>query len=321
METSKPSPVVLPCGVWPVMLTPFQDDNGVDMAALDELVEWYLAADVAGLFAVCLSSEMFHLDRDERYAIAERVLGRVAGRVPVIVSGAQGRDVQESVDYAARMYQLGASAVVCTAAQFSPKGSTPDDWRRSVERFLDLADPGVPLGLYECPQPYHRLLSPQELGWLVGTGRFVCLKDTSCSAAAIRLKLHEVRTNQGFRFYNANVPTLLDSLRAGVHGFSGIAANFCPELYVWLCREFESHPRLAEELQDFLSVSGPLIVNKYPTSSKVFLGRAGLRLRPNARVQKTSLAEEEYLMLEALRREIAGWRERLGIGKNKLCAP
>ena len=40
--------------------------------------------------------------------------------------------------------------------------------------------PGVPLGIYECPAPYHRLLTPEMLAFCAGSGRFLFIKDTSC---------------------------------------------------------------------------------------------------------------------------------------------
>ena len=57
-------------GVWPVMLTPFTDDNEVDYEALGKLVDWYIENGVAGLFADCQSSEMFYLSLEERIKIA-----------------------------------------------------------------------------------------------------------------------------------------------------------------------------------------------------------------------------------------------------------
>jgi len=42
---------------------------------------------VAGIFSVCLSSEMFQLSNEERLAIARRVVEKAAGRVPVVAGG------------------------------------------------------------------------------------------------------------------------------------------------------------------------------------------------------------------------------------------
>ena len=46
-------------GMWPVMLTPLQQNGDVDYPALEELINWYIKEGSAGLFAVCQSSEMF----------------------------------------------------------------------------------------------------------------------------------------------------------------------------------------------------------------------------------------------------------------------
>lgn len=50
-----------PGGVWPVMLTPFCPNGEVDFAGLEKLTDWYIDNGSSGLFAVCQSSEMFHL--------------------------------------------------------------------------------------------------------------------------------------------------------------------------------------------------------------------------------------------------------------------
>ena len=74
----------LPDGVWPTMITPLLDDErkSVDWEGLDSkheeergsvlecchlsflstvLTEWFIRSGVAGLFSICLSSEMFHV--------------------------------------------------------------------------------------------------------------------------------------------------------------------------------------------------------------------------------------------------------------------
>ena len=57
----------LPAGVFPTMITPFvADGSAIDWVVLDKLVDWYIASGVTGLFACCLSSEMYELSADER---------------------------------------------------------------------------------------------------------------------------------------------------------------------------------------------------------------------------------------------------------------
>lgn len=60
-------------GIWPVMLTPFDENKKVDYEALRELVDWYIKKGVHGLFAVCQSSEMFFLSDEETIKIVKTV--------------------------------------------------------------------------------------------------------------------------------------------------------------------------------------------------------------------------------------------------------
>ena len=52
-------------GVWPVMITPFTEDNKIDYDAVLRIIEWYDKNGVDGIFAVCQSSEMFELSPQE----------------------------------------------------------------------------------------------------------------------------------------------------------------------------------------------------------------------------------------------------------------
>ena len=68
-----------PGGSWPVMLTPFTEDNKIDYDGLKELVDWYIKNGVSGMFAVCQSSEMFYLSLEERVKYAAKTVEFAAG--------------------------------------------------------------------------------------------------------------------------------------------------------------------------------------------------------------------------------------------------
>lgn len=46
-----------------------------------ELIEWYIASGCTGLFAVCQSSEMYHMSNEDRLALAKHVVDQAAKRV------------------------------------------------------------------------------------------------------------------------------------------------------------------------------------------------------------------------------------------------
>src|SRR5258705_13029559 len=81
----KPSPAIE--GIVPVMLTPFDEAGAIDYAGLERLIEWYIAHGSDALFAVAQSSEMQFLSLAERGELGRFVVEKVAGRIPVVVSG------------------------------------------------------------------------------------------------------------------------------------------------------------------------------------------------------------------------------------------
>lgn len=171
-----------------------------------------------------------------------------------------------------RIAATGVDAVVVIAACLAAQHEDDDAWRANCEALMRLA-PGVTLGLYECPEPYHRVLQPRTLQFLARSRRFAFHKDTSRVDGVISAKLAALREVEGspFRFYNGNVTTLLHSLREGAHGFSGVSANFYPWLHVWLVRHAKEQPERAEALQRFLSVAEMAVKSKYPSSAKLYL--------------------------------------------------
>lgn len=303
----------LPRGCFPTMITPFLDDGSIDYPTLDALIEWYIASGCTGLFAVCQSSEMYHMTNAERLALAKHVKDRAANRVPVVASGTFGGDIEEQASFVKQMGEI-VDAVVVLVCQMAPEDVDNDGWLANTAKLLELTGE-VPLGLYECPQPYHRLLTPEMLKWCAESGRFLFHKDTCCKTKPIADKIAAVQTVQDsqFSFYNANAATVQYSLRKGGSGFSGICANFYPQLVSWLCANHEDER--ANDLQTFLAVAENVVMFKYPRSAKVFLGLFdGFGIKQTCRIPGApQLNEEECLKLEALHRLALGWCEKLGI--------
>ncbi|MCD6083137.1 dihydrodipicolinate synthase family protein, partial [Candidatus Aerophobetes bacterium] len=151
-------------GVWPVMLTPFKENGEVDWSGVDALTDWYIEAGVAGLFAVCLSSEMYELTEEEKISLVRRVVKRSAGKVPVVASGTFGGSIKRQAQFIKKLWEQGAKAAVVIVCQLARRDEEDDIWLQNVSRLLELTDE-VPLGFYECPLPYHRLLTPEILRW------------------------------------------------------------------------------------------------------------------------------------------------------------
>jgi len=262
-------------GVWPTMITPFLPNGEIDYPTLEKLVDWYVERGVTGLFAVCQSSEMFFLSLKERLDLAKACVRFAAGRVPVIASGHVAETVADQVEEAKMMADSGVAAVVLITNRFARHNEGDDVFKANLERFLAGMPEDVLLGFYECPAPYKRLVSPSLMKFGVETGRFGFLKDTSCRMADITEKLR-IAAGSNFKLFNANAATLLDSLRAGASGYSGVMTNFHADLYSWICANWKVEPAAAEELQAFLGFASIIEYQLYPVNAMHALSLEGL---------------------------------------------
>lgn len=91
-------------GFIPVMLMPFTTTGAIDFDALTRLTEFYLQAGAAGLFANCLSSEMFELSESERLRVIEHVLKVTNGLVPVVATGTFGGPIDQQADFVKKVH-------------------------------------------------------------------------------------------------------------------------------------------------------------------------------------------------------------------------
>jgi 4-hydroxy-tetrahydrodipicolinate synthase len=266
------------------MITPFTGANTLDFAALEYLVAWYLERGVTGLFAVCQSSEMFYLSLDERVSLARAVVKLAEGRVPVIASGHVSDTLAEQADEVQHIAATGVDAVVLVTNRFAPQTDSDAVWQQNIERFLSLIPDDIALGFYECPYPFKRLLSPELLTWCAQTGRFLFLKDTSCDLDQMRAKQTAV-DGSALKIFNANAATLLDSLKLGLAGYSGVMANFHPELYAWLWQNWSAMPDEAQQLQNFLGAASLIERQVYPVNAKYYLQLEGLPISLHTRAR------------------------------------
>lgn len=97
-------------GVFPILVTPFDEKLRVDEDSLRTVVERNIEAGVHGL-GVALGSEIFRLTEAERDLVIRLVVDQVRGRVPVVINtGAQGTEV--AIAYSLAAQNAGANALM-----------------------------------------------------------------------------------------------------------------------------------------------------------------------------------------------------------------
>jgi len=290
----------IPGGVYPTMITPYTDDGRIDWNALEALVEWHIEHGVAGFFAVCQSSEMFHLSLRERLELARMSIKFARGRVPVLVSGHVADTLDDQIEEAKMMADTGADALILVTNRFANRHEADDVFKRNLETFIARFDRDILLGFYECPTPYKRHLDSDLMRFVVETGRFGFLKDTCCRIGDIRAKI-EATKNSSFKLFNANAATLLGSLQEGAAGYSGIMTHFHSDLYVWICKHWKDQPERARKLQDFLGLASVIEYQLYPINAMYALQLEGLPIKlASRRADARQFTESMQLEVEQL---------------------
>ncbi len=196
-------------GVYALLLTAFNEDKSVDYKGYASYVEWQAANNPHFLFPVCGSSEMAELTLDERIKIATTAVEHSNG-VPCFATANLEPSWYAQIEEVKRMEQTGVEGLV-----FVTKGYGNDD-ERVVTYLNELAEHStLPILLYEFPGFQPHKMSGKAYGELAKTGRFVGIKDTTCTMPLIKDKI-AVQGETGVM--QANIPYLLEAYEAGARG-------------------------------------------------------------------------------------------------------
>lgn len=261
-------------GVYPTMITPYRNGE-IDYSAVERLVEWYWNTGCDGIFAACQSSEIMYLSLEERVRLTDTVLRKARAlaqtdktRPPMMVV-ASGHISDSFEDQVLELNAIGAlkpDALILISNRMDIENTTDEAWISQTEKLISELPEDLPLGIYECPKPYKRLLSETMIRWCAQTGRFYFIKDTCCDAEIIRQRL-KICEGTPLKIFNANAQTLLESLTDGAYGYCGVMANFHPDLYVRLMKTRSA------ELQGYLGLAAMLENLTYPCCAKYYLSR------------------------------------------------
>lgn len=278
------------------MITPYKADGSVDYDTAERYVDFYFERGLTGIFAICQSSEIFYLTLEEKIELNSRVyrrakeLERQSGRRFTVVSSGHTSDtIEEQARELCAVWESGTDALILITNRLDPNNEGDDIFIANAERLLALLPADARLGFYECPYPYKRLVTPKILDWCVGTGRFDYMKDTCCDAALIAERCRQLK-GSGFRLLNANCQTLLESMQNGADGYCGIMANYHPELYAWLCENYEREPEKAALIQALLGTAGFTEGGlPYPLTAKYHMCLEGI---PTENIARNRRSEE-----------------------------
>jgi len=136
-------------GVVPVVPTIFRDDETVDLDGTVRVVDYLIDAGVDGVCLLANYSEQFSLTDAEREEIGRRLLGHIAGRLPVIVTTSH-YSVRVAAARSRAAQELGASMVMVMPPFFGATMTVPGPG--VIEYFGRVADAiDIPIMVQDAP--------------------------------------------------------------------------------------------------------------------------------------------------------------------------
>jgi len=266
-------------GVHALMVTPFKDDNTVDFDVFADYVRWQAANKPQFLFAVCGSAEMKMLSFGEREKIASLAVQN-AGGIPVFTTGNLAFDWETQVEELKRLEQTGVAGFVFTTKGYGESHEKMYDYMTALA-----AKTTLPIVIYEFPGFKPCKMQAHTYGDLVKTGRFVGIKDTTCTMAGIKEKI-AVQGNSSV--LNANVPLLYDTYLAGGRGVMSTTTTCIAKLFVRQFAQVQAGDfAAAKKTHEYICVLDSVLGDGFPCAAKYFLTLQDVPMRCETREGKT----------------------------------
>ncbi len=280
-------------GIWPVLITPYNDDLSIDVNGYGKLLEWYLTFNIGGLYANCQSSEMSELTNTERLLLASEAVKIANGKVPVVATGNFGENINEHIEFIKRIADTGVDVVMLTVPTFHSSDEELEKYYLTIAEKVD-----VKLGIYECPVPRSYNLGLPLIDTLAKSGRFFAYKETQCELEKMK-SIIEITKDTPFSYLQANVPYMLETIKLGAAGSMNIAANWLPDLEVEIYNSALNNNSRADELNTVLCGMEMAQRSIHPMGVKYLISKRGVPIKPLTRYPRTLSLEEKYSLDQA----------------------
>lgn len=216
-------------GIVPPIVTPLLDDNTLDIAGLERLIEHVVAGGVHGIFILGTTGESQSLGFSLRCEMIKESARILKNRIPLLV-GISDTSIADSVALAKVAAENGADAVV-SAPPYYYAAAQPEliDFYKVLLEQLPL-----PLFLYNMPMHTKTSFAPATIRKIAENPKVIGFKDSSASGGYFQSVMHEFRDRPDFALFVGPEEMMGESVMMGAHGGVNGGANMFPKLYVEL---------------------------------------------------------------------------------------
>ncbi|GIX03689.1 MAG: dihydrodipicolinate synthase family protein [Planctomycetaceae bacterium] len=208
-------------GIFPAVITPFHEDESLDVPTLQTHLERLLAAGMDGLIVLGTVGENTALTLDEKLQVLQVAVETVNHRVPVL-TGVAECSTRQAVQFTERAQALGVDGLMVL-----PAIGYRADRREALAHFRTiLKRVTVPVMLYNNPVVYHVDIRPEDFAELTDYPQLVAIKESSDDVRRIT----DLRRLYGQRFalFCGVDDLVLESVLLGADGWVAGLVNAYP---------------------------------------------------------------------------------------------
>ncbi|SFR49706.1 4-hydroxy-tetrahydrodipicolinate synthase [Thiomicrospira sp. ALE5] len=277
------------------LVTPMNDDETIDYAALASLIEWHIESGTQAIVAVGTTGESATLDMTEHCDVIRFVAEKVAGRITVI-AGTGANSTSEAIALTRCAKKAGADACLLVTPYYNKP--TQEGLFLHYKKIAEAVD--IPQILYNVPGRTACDLQPETIGRLSSIVNIIGVKEATGDLSRVAKIQALVPAN--FYLYSGDDATAVDFILLGGHGGISVTANIVPDQVARAYQAaLDGDSNLAHELdQPLASLHQHLFVEANPIPVKWALAQTR-KINPAIRLPLTPLSEPFHgLVSEAL---------------------
>ncbi|HOZ45909.1 MAG TPA: 4-hydroxy-tetrahydrodipicolinate synthase [Candidatus Hydrogenedentes bacterium] len=274
------------------LVTPFNEDFGIDFDAYGRLVDFHLDQGTNGIVPCGCTGEAATLSHDEQRQCIRFVVERVAGRIPVI-PGTGSNSTREALSLTAFAKEVGADAALLITPYYNKP--TPAG---QIAHYTSIAQAvNIPIVLYNVPGRTGTNMLPETVATLAKIDNIKAIKEAAGSVDQVS----QIRALSDIQVMSGDDSLALPMMAVGATGVISVAANVVPAKMAALCAAAAiDDMKTARQIHyDLLPLFKGLFFETNPMPVKACLAKMGL-IQNVLRLPLVSVLPQTQAKLDAI---------------------